>query len=331
MSEPGEYPPDLDPLAREALGWVVRLRSGNVLKSDLEEAQRWRDRSSEHEQAFRQAIRLWRQMKETADAVTQLRAADAAEQNSWHPLHWSTTRRAVVGTGLAATAAAYMVYNPPMNAWPSFTELRADYRTGKGERREIDIADGVAVTLSTQTSIAKLSPVRDDPRIELISGEAAIVADRPTNRPLIVQALSLRVIAAKATLNARCVDGMVFATCFEGTADVEAPRHVAQLRGGQQVTFSESSGFGEPGRVDVEQAAAWQKGLLIVRDQSLTDVVQEVNRFRTGRIIIANPALGRRLVTGTFHLDRLDNFPTQVQQLFRVGIHTLPGGIVLLT
>lgn len=330
MSEPGEYPPDLDPLMREALGWVVRLRSGNVLKSDLEEAQRWRDRSPEHEQAFRQAVRLWRHLKETADSVKQQRAAEAARQ-SWHPLHWSTTRRAVVGTGLAATAAAYLAYNPPMNASPSFSELRADFRTGKGERREIDIADGVAITLSTQTSIAKLSPEGNDPRIELISGEAAITADRPQDRPLIVQALGLRVIAAKATLNARCVDGVVLATCFEGTAEVEAPDRVAQLRGGQQVRFSETNGFAEPGRVDIEQAVAWQKGLLIVRDQTLAEVVQEVNRYRAGRIIVANPALGQRLVTGTFHLDHLDNFPTQVQQLFSVSIHALPGGIVLLT
>jgi transmembrane sensor len=316
---------------REALSWVVRLRSGNVLKSDLAEAQRWRDQSPDHEQAFREAARQWRRMKESAEAIKRQNAADAARLESWNPLQWSTTRRAVIGTGLAASAAAYMIYNPPMHAWPSLSELRADYRTRKGERRDIDIADGVAVTLSTQTSIAKLSPGTSDPRIELISGEAAIVADRPKSSPLIVQALSLRVIAAKATLNARCIDGVVFATCLEGTADLEAPQHLAQLKGGQQVTFSEGRGLGELGRADVEKAAAWQKGLLIVRDQSLSEVVQEVNRYRSGRIVIASPALGQRLVTGTFHLDHLDNFPNQVQQLFKVGVHALPGGIVLLT
>jgi len=331
VSEPVEYPPDLSPQMREALAWVVRLRSGDALKSDLEEAQRWRDQSPAHEQAFRQAARLWRDMKETADAVKQQRAAEAARSNSLNPLYWSTTRRTLVGTGLAASAAAYMVYNPPLNAWPSLSELRADYRTGKGERRDIKIADGVAVTLSTQTSIARLSPDREDPRIELISGEAAIVADRPKDSPLIVQALSLRVIAARATLNTRNVDGTVYATCFEGTADVEAPRHLAQLRGGQQVIFSEADGLSEPGRVDVTQAAAWQKGLLIVNNQSLADVVQEVNRYRAGRIVIVNPALAVRLVNGTFHLDHLDNFPNQVQQLFGVGVRALPGGIVLLT
>ncbi len=86
-----------------------------------------------------------------------------------------------------------------------------------------------------------------------------------------------------------------------------------------------------PVPVDLELASAWQKGLLIVRNRPLSDVVNEVNRYRPGRIVIARPALSDRLVNGTFHIDHLDNFPNQVQQLFGAGVRVLPGGIVLLT
>ncbi len=316
---------------REALAWVVRLRSGDVLKSDLEDAQRWRDQSHEHEQAFRQAVRLWRDLKNTADAVTQERAAEAARLRSWHPGQWSVTRRAFMGAGIAASAAAYMLYDPPMQLWPSLSELRADYRTAKGERREVNVSEGVAVTLGTQTSIAMLSPERDDPRIELIAGEAAVSAKRPKDHPLALQALDVRVIATRANFNARCVDGVVSVTCLDGVVDVEAPRHLAQLHAGQQVTFSAAEGLGVPVPVDLELASAWQKGLLIVRNRPLSDVVNEVNRYRPGRIVIARPALSDRLVNGTFHIDHLDNFPNQVQQLFGAGVRVLPGGIVLLT
>ena len=41
--------------------------------------------------------------------------------------------------------------------------------------------------------------------------------------------------------------------------------------------------------------------------------------------------LKRRLVNGTFQLNKLENFVAQVQQLFGVRATSLPGGIVLLS
>jgi transmembrane sensor len=330
VSEPIEYPPDLTPIMREALAWVVRLRSGNALKSDLADAQLWRDQSPEHEQAFRQAARLWRDLKNTADAVAQERDEEAARQRSWHPAQWSTTRRAFVGAGIAASAAAYILYDPPMQLWPSLSELRADYRTAKGERRDVSVSDGVALTLGTQTSVAMLSSERSDPRLELIAGEASVTADRPKDHPLALQALEVRMVAARARFNARCIDGKVSVTCFDGSVDVETPRRLTQLQSGQQVNFSVGDGLSVPLPADLEIASAWQKGLLIVRNRPLSDVVNEVNRYRAGRIVIASPALSDRLVNGTFHIDHLDNFPNQVQQLFGAGVRVLPGGIILL-
>ena len=51
---------------------------------------------------------------------------------------------------------------------------------------------------------------------------------------------------------------------------------------------------------------AWQQGLLIFRDVPLARVIDEVNRYRPGRIIVVDPRLGRREVVADFRLDRLD-------------------------
>jgi transmembrane sensor len=322
--------PDLNPLMREALAWVVRLRSGDVTKADLDALRRWRALSAEHEEAFRQAARLWRGLKRTADDIVQERA-EPRSMRALRPGQWTPTRRLVVGGALAASAAAYMLYRPPLQLWPSLSELQADYRTGKGERRDIRVADGVAVTMSTQTSIAVLSPEENNPRIELVVGEAAVVAHRPNGRPLAVEALGLRMIASSANFSTRCLDGVVSTTCFSGSVDVEAPLSLVQLHAGQQVTYTASDGLGRAVPADLDQAGAWQKGLLIVSNQPLSSVVNEVNRYRSGRIVITSPALANRLVNGTFHLDRLDNFPDQVQQLFGASVRTLPGGIVFLS
>jgi transmembrane sensor len=111
----------------------------------------------------------------------------------------------------------------------------------------------------------------------------------------------------------------------------ERPLSLVPLRAGQQVSFSQAYGLGQANAADVKEAGAWQHGLLIVNNRPLSEVVNEVNRYRNGRIIVLNQALANRLVNGSFHLEHLDNFPSQVQQLFGAAVRARPGGITLLS
>jgi len=331
VTEPTDDSRAIDPLTRAAIAWVVRLRSGEATKADLEDLQQWRDQSSDHDKAFRQAAALWRDLKQTADKLAERRQPARSALRTLHPGSWSMSRRAFVGSAVAASAAIYLAFDPPMDLWPSLSELTADYRTDKGEKRELAIGEGVTVTLSTLTSLSVLSPSQSEPRIELISGEAAISAKRRASEPLIVQSLGARIVATQASFNIRCLEGRGSATCLDGRLDVEYERRIVQLTAGQQVIFSPTNGLGSAEAADAETATAWQHDLLIVRDRPLAEVVDEVNRYRPGHIIVTNAALGRRLVNGTFHLERLDNFPAQIRELFGAGVHALPGGVVLLT
>jgi transmembrane sensor len=46
----------LDPLIRDALAWVVRLKSGEATLADAERLVDWRAQSPAHERAFRDAV-----------------------------------------------------------------------------------------------------------------------------------------------------------------------------------------------------------------------------------------------------------------------------------
>jgi transmembrane sensor len=63
----------------------------------------------------------------------------------------------------------------------------------------------------------------------------------------------------------------------------------------------------------------------------LVDVIEEVNRYRPGRIVVTNSELGRRVVNGTFRRDQLETFIAQVQRLFGAKVTTLPAGLLLLS
>jgi transmembrane sensor len=50
----------LDPLIRDALSWIVRLKSGDATRMDAERLKDWRATSPAHESAFRDAVKCWR-------------------------------------------------------------------------------------------------------------------------------------------------------------------------------------------------------------------------------------------------------------------------------
>jgi transmembrane sensor len=326
-----DIPSELDPLLRQALAWVIRLHSGSATSEDAAALGLWRQRSAEHEAAFRDAVRLWRSFGEATRELASESGLVDVERRRPRDARGSLSRRALIGGAMAASVAGgYVVVRPPMGLWPSFEELAADYRTAKGERRNIALSDNVALTLNTQTSIAVRSE-QGAPRIELISGEAAIQAGREAPVPLVIDAAGGRVTALRASFNVRCLDRAVSVSCIEGDVEVEWKGQRVAISEEQQINYSTETGLGRASQADLEQANAWRKGLLIVRDWPVGRLVEEINRYRPGRIVVMDEQLGRRMISGTFHLDHLDDFIAQAHGLFGATARSLPGGIVLLS
>jgi transmembrane sensor len=329
VTAPGETPSELEPLLKEALRWVIRLHSGEATQEDADAIKRWRQQTDENEQAFRDAVKLWRTFGATARAAAVAAIAAPKRPAMSRTMSVLTDRRAMLGGLIAASVATYFVIEPPLGLWPSLQELSADYRTSKGERRDVILSKDVSLKLNTQTSIA-VRTVQGTAEIELISGETAINARRESGPPFVLKAASGKISAARADFDARCLDGTVSVSCLDGALLVEAGNRSLRLLKGEQVAY-DAQGLGVPAALDAEQATAWQNGLLIVRDRALGDVVEEVNRYRTGKIIIMNSQLARRMITGTFHLDQLDDFVGQVRGLFGASVRSLPGGVVLMS
>lgn len=239
------------------------------------------------------------------------------------------SRRAVMGGALAASAAGIMVVRPPFDLWPSLFELRADYRTGVGEQREVAVVDGVAVQMNTRTSLSLGSGAASG-TVELIAGEASFkVAERHT--------ATFSVIAADGTTTSTGaqfdvrVDGAsVCVTCLANEARVEHRTQQVVLKSRQRVTYGDG-GFGDVVAIDPSIAAAWQQGLIICNMTPLAEVIAELNRYRSGRIVLLNAEFGRSPVNGRFRIDRPDEALLQIERAFGIHARSLPGGLVLLS
>jgi transmembrane sensor len=334
MDEVGHQAIGLDPLQHEAVAWVQRLISGQATAADAGALKRWCAQSPAHAAAFAEASRVWSDIGPAGLDFCTSKAERVAllAQLRQRP---AVGRRAVLGGGLAtaAVAAAYVLVDPPLGLWPSLTELNADYRTRTGEQRQITLANHVLVQMNTQTSIAVQPPEGEVDRIELIAGEASFAMAPQARRPLVVLAAAGQTIGSGARFDMRRLDGRtgpsVCVTCFDGTVRIKRNVDEVTLGPGQQVRY-DASGLGRVGPVDPEIASAWQRGIVVFRSTPLAEVVEEINRYRPGKIILVNAELGRQPVNGRFRIDQMDAILTRLEQAFDAQIRTLPGGVVLL-
>jgi transmembrane sensor len=324
---------DLDPIQREAYEWIVRFLSGEMSAADVAAMKAWYGQSSAHAAAYADARRAWNalgpiasvRMRDNSDAVPaahdvrELRPAFSA----------SVGRRAFLGGGVLAASAAYLAFKPPLELWPSYSEWIADYRTGAGEHRRVTLANAVSFDLNTRTSIAVRSQAADTTQLELISGEAAI-STNAASEPLTVIAGSGRIIATRSDFNLRCEGPRVSITCLKGSLLLERDGSATPLVARQQVTYGDRA-ISAVTTIDPDIVTAWQHGLLIFEATPVTRVIAEVNRYRSGRIVLLNDDIGRRLLTAQLRTVETHKIVTQIVQIFGAKARAFPGGIIILT
>jgi transmembrane sensor len=316
---------DMDCREVEAFAWVVRLLPGNATTADLEEFRRWCSQSPAHAQAFAHAHRLWDEAQIAGRNVLERGTVPSALLQS---ASGRIGRRALLGGALAAAAATgYAVVRPPLDLWPPLHELlTADYRTSTGEQRTLTLAGNVLLEMNTRTSIALRLRQEGADRIELIAGESVVTTK---GHAFEVVAGETRAAASNATFNVRNDYARVCVTCLSGEVTVACGESALSLGERQQVSCS-GPVPGEVIGIDPTVVTAWQSGFLVFHDTPLSEVIAEANRYRQGKIILVNAALGHRLVNARFRLDRIDDIVPKLTDAFGATATSLPGGVVLL-
>lgn len=305
------------PLQREGMQWLALMLSGRATDADLAEMDRWKRQSPAHAEALAHAI--------------QIRKLVAAQDKfSGQPpfLHRPATRRAAMG-GAAMAVTVYAAARPPLDLWPSISELSSDYRTGIGEQRQIALAKGVSVEMNTRTSLS-LRSNPGQPGLELVSGEIAMTTRLPHSAVFTVYAGKGKITANNASFDLRMDDGGARVSCLEGSLTVRTGAVLRQIGPSEQLQLAEAA-ISAPVKVNPTVLTAWRHGLLLFHDASLSNIVAEINRYRAGKIVVMRSDLASRRFNGQFKIAHIDNAVTELAHLSSATATSLPGGIILLT
>lgn len=307
---------------REAADWHARLGATVVATKTIEDFFEWRARPGNAD-AYRRVEQVWIQGRalaadpEIAAALEQARRRNRGQDR--------LNRRSVIYSGFAAATALALVIGGGL-WWTG----RGVYETAVGEQRLVQLADGSSVELDTASRIR----VRFDGaerRISLDQGQALFKVAHETGRPFVVQAGGTAVSAVGTVFEVRRSGPRVEVTLVEGVVDVAAPDVASgprRMAAGQQTQVS-SRGV-TTRDVDAALETAWTDGRLIFSDVALAQAVQEVNRYLTDRIEIADPALGRVAVNGVFRTGDRDAFVAAAADGLGLDATTAADGTVRL-
>lgn len=279
-------PPDApeeaeDPVYEQAALWVARLSSTDATEADHRAFEAWRAADPAHAEAYAE-MEAWRR--------TMKRAPDP--------------RRPHLPKGLAALAAALglgALLSDPLG-WVD--RMRADAWTDRGGIETTTLPDGSRVDLNTDTALV-LRFTHSERSVALLRGEAVFDVVPDTGRPFVVSGNGVRARAVGTRFFVR-VDGAAAPVgVAEGRVDVATSAGETRLRAGEVAVR------GEDGRPlartgDVARAIAWREGQLTVSGQPLSQVLSELERYRRGRLLLTDSALGSRRFSGTLDLRDTD-------------------------
>ncbi|MBX8484807.1 FecR family protein [Pseudomonas cichorii] len=279
-----------DDALEQAGDWQIRLQEDPEAREAFEQ---WLQASPEHRAAWLKMEKLWGALGELP-VVTTAPAPRSKPKPKGNRL-WTSL-------ALAAGLAAVAVLLAPQ---ASLT-LRADYHTGVGETRTVQLADGSTVTLSPQSALSLVGG--DTRKVELLQGQAYFQVAPDPQHPFIAQAgqLSVRVLGTAFELDLQAHHAEVALEHGQVQAENTQPPLSERLMPGQRLKFSWPSGSVERSRFNPAEVASWRSGSLFVENQTVTEITERLQRYTRGWIVIADPNLKHRRITGVFDLNNPD-------------------------
>lgn len=302
--EPGQYPP-LDPLTEEALGWLVRLHSGDETSRDWATYEDWKAVSAAHRAAAECAEALWDTL---GSALARKRGR-------------GRIMPVVLLAALLLPALAFMsgVFGPPASFW-------AAYQAPLGERRAVTLSDGSAVELDTGTSF-DFDAGGDTRKLTLHSGQIFVAVHPDARHPFVVEAGNGSVRALGTAFDVRRDSDKTRVVVAESSVRVVlsggAGGASVDIRAGEQMAYS-PRGLGAPQAADVGSLTAWRDGKIVFKDRPLGEVVAELSRYRRGMIVIRNDDLKALPVTGIFDTGDDDAIFDAIAAVAPVTVRKLP-------
>lgn len=326
--EDGRTPATAD-VEAEAAAWVIRLAAEDADAADRRAFEEWAAADPARRAAYERARTTWAALGRWG--ANRRAARGDARGPGAAP---ASRPRGRAGRRVLAVAAAACLFVASIGLWragESWTAFTADHRTAVGEVRRIALPDGSEMVLNTD-SAADIAFADGRRTVTLRAGEALFAAAPAPEGdvPFTVETDGLRAEALGTRFVVRRDMGGPALQVLEHRVAVRSgPGKRVVLGPGEAVRLA---GDGALRRVEAGATAppAWADGRIVFDRAPAAAAIRELDRYLPERLVLLDPALGRRTVSGVFHIDALADAPRAIAETLGAETTALPPFVVAI-
>ncbi len=316
-------------MLHEAALWHARLSTAAHADADVSlwtELTLWLEADAQHRVAFEQVEDIYATIDEFADDLADMPDSmpDSTKIEPVRPIWMRRPWRFGGAIALMACAAILL--------WTMQPPPTQRYATQIGQTRQLTLADGSIVTLNTGSAIAVRFTAHQR-RIHLDRGEVLFrVAANPA-RPLIVTVGNLDVRDIGTVFDVLRTPQETVITVAEGrVAASPAGSSVAgvQLAAGDRFVQTDDTA-GQIAHVDPALVAPWTTGYLVYNHASLSQVVDDLNRYFPQRILLQDSETGALPFSGALKIDSEQNMLGRLTKLMPLRADRAADGSIALS
>ena len=329
-----DRPDDLpDAILEDAAAWHARLQDAETDPIEFAARQRefgqWLRADPRHARAYEETERLWHLLElPAARALSEQPIDSDGRRRARRRLLPATWRAGALAACLLIFAAVGIVGRDEI-----LVHYHGDHATDVGERAPVTLSDGSKITLNTSSAIAiDFGP--DRRQVRLLKGQAWFDVSRDADRPFHVETPHGAIRVTGTRFDVRLDDDTAVVSLAEGrvalsaTAENDGKSSVV-LRPGWQVRLSDA-GISDAVPFDLTAVTAWLRGQLVFYNAPLKSVVAELNRYRTGRIVVTDSDLEALRISGVFSTDDSEKALAAIADTLPIGITRLTDFLVFL-
>lgn len=275
-------------LFREAMDLAIRLQNDPRNEISIAMVRSWAARSPEHARAWDRVARVH---GVTGKVLAEERRGAQAPMPSRRQLLMG-------GMSVVGLASVGTIIAPGM-----LVQARADHLTDTAEFQRIALSDGSAMTLGPASAVTiEITPTRRS--IGLLKGMVFVDAVKDPSRNFSIQCEGVTARMSEAAMNLSEEAGTVSISVEKGDVDVNgshsAPLSANRLSAGEWLNTDQSGTVLQRGKQEVLQLAGWRDGYLTADRETVGAMIAKIARWLPERVVIADPWLGSRLVSGVF-------------------------------